>query len=160
MKSTVSKSILVVGLLLSIWLLTGSIIAAAIILAVIGPMSVATFQEARRVAEENARFSDELQVVEVPVASTATLNERLQASLAKHPDSGVSLMPPGVRAFLRENKPSDHVVIIKDGKASVVSVADAASIASEAVRLNGLRVSLPELIADEVGGSMIHIKSV
>jgi hypothetical protein len=128
MKSIVSKVILVVGLLLSIWLLTGSIIAAAIILAVIGPVSVATFQEARRVAEENARFSEELQVVEVPVASTATLNERLQASLAKHPDSGVSLMPPGVRVFLRENELSGHVVMIRDDDASVVPTSEALAI--------------------------------
>lgn len=121
MKSIVSKVILVVGLLLSIWLLTGSIIAAAIILAVIGPVSVATFQEARRVAEE-------LQVVDVPEASTSTLNERLQASLAKHPDSGVSLMPLGVRAFLRENELSGHVVMIRDGDASVVPTSEALAI--------------------------------
>ena len=61
-----------------------------------------------------------------PIISTAELNVRLETALG--PDSGVSRLPPGLYEFLRDNDMSEHVVMMRDGKAKVVPISEAVSV--------------------------------
>lgn len=61
-----------------------------------------------------------------PHISIAELNARLETALG--PDSGVSRLPPGLYEFLRDNDMSEHVVMMRDGKAKVVLISEAVSV--------------------------------